>query len=509
MAALALLCAACEPPPGQDLPLSKQLNGRYLLKASDLGRALAAGGLYWINWPDDKSPMKPEIDYAAENFLAGIERLELIPGRTGRRFEIHTNSHGFRGDPGTGDFDWKKPAGVIRIAVMGDSSVFGVPVAGDETFSAVLERELTRRFPGRRFEVLNLGIPGMTMKKLIRLYEALGQLEADFVLFGSAFNDYGVIPHPDRAALPDPLPVPEHGWRIARAGQPLPALPPAFQADAADTFRNWGPWKWLPDASRPLYGERLATLTGMIRARSAVPMMLNLEQPRRFYRPVMERMADELAVPLLQIPDWLLDGAIAEAAPRDPGAAICPFEPLPPAPSGVSGTVRLLVRLKDAPEFRSAKSYSVAIHRLGDDELKSAPSAPWTTPPIALNDSGKDGDEKPGDGIFSVELDVPVGETLQFYFLPDAQAPLTDEIRLGRKSWPARFLLTYPRDFARYHRQCDPPGRYATPVYRYGHWDLMEEPVHPSAKGHELIGRKIADFLEGMKEFRARTGVQH
>jgi lysophospholipase L1-like esterase len=48
----------------------------------------------------------------------------------------------------------------VRILAVGDSSTFGYGVQTDETYTAVLERVLSKRFPGRAVEVINAGTPG-------------------------------------------------------------------------------------------------------------------------------------------------------------------------------------------------------------------------------------------------------------------------------------------------------------------------------------------------------------
>jgi hypothetical protein len=85
---------------------------------------------------------------------------------------------------------WRRPPGVFRIAGIGDSHTFGWGVAQDETFLAVLERRLHEAFPGRRFEVWNLGVPGYNSVQEVRALELrLDRLAPDLVVAGFVSND--------------------------------------------------------------------------------------------------------------------------------------------------------------------------------------------------------------------------------------------------------------------------------------------------------------------------------
>ena len=131
-----------------------------------------------------------------------------IPGRQARfaRKDFDTlvsiNEQGFRGD----DFSPEKPPHVLRIAVLGDSYVFGHGVEGEETFCAQLERRLQAVLdargaePGsenervsddwRRVEVLNLGVIGYsTDQELLLLRDRALQFGPDLVVLGIYRND--------------------------------------------------------------------------------------------------------------------------------------------------------------------------------------------------------------------------------------------------------------------------------------------------------------------------------
>lgn len=73
---------------------------------------------------------------------------------------VHINSRGFRTD----EFAVPKPAGTYRILNVGDSVAFGWEVRQEDTYGKQLERMLNARNDGRRYEVINAGIPAWTIE---------------------------------------------------------------------------------------------------------------------------------------------------------------------------------------------------------------------------------------------------------------------------------------------------------------------------------------------------------
>lgn len=91
----------------------------------------------------------------------------------------HTNRHGFRGP----DWSYERAPGVTRVVLVGDSFVFGSGVEQQDTLSEQLRRDLEGRHPERRYEVLNLGIPGDNLGSHVESYrEASALLHPDAVV---------------------------------------------------------------------------------------------------------------------------------------------------------------------------------------------------------------------------------------------------------------------------------------------------------------------------------------
>jgi GDSL-like lipase/acylhydrolase family protein len=98
---------------------------------------------------------------------------------------VRLNSSGFR----EREFEFTKPQGRYRIAVIGDSYTFGQGIEEAERFSNLLERELSREHRG--VEVLNFGRAGYnTIDEVEVLRETVLKAQPDFVLLQWTVNDF-------------------------------------------------------------------------------------------------------------------------------------------------------------------------------------------------------------------------------------------------------------------------------------------------------------------------------
>jgi hypothetical protein len=96
-----------------------------------------------------------------------------------------------------------KAEGVYRIALIGDSFAWGQGIEQSSRMSDRLEVLLNRT--GRRFEVLNFGLPGTHTRDHIEALRAtVLPLQPDFVLLQWYFND---LEGPDAVERPRPVPL--------------------------------------------------------------------------------------------------------------------------------------------------------------------------------------------------------------------------------------------------------------------------------------------------------------
>jgi lysophospholipase L1-like esterase len=78
--------------------------------------------------------------------------------------------------------------GVARVVVVGDSLTYGQGIAAEDTYSAVLERDLSATRP---VEVLNLGVQGYQSEDVLHTLERfLPELRPDVVVYGVCLNDF-------------------------------------------------------------------------------------------------------------------------------------------------------------------------------------------------------------------------------------------------------------------------------------------------------------------------------
>jgi GDSL-like Lipase/Acylhydrolase family len=156
LAALALSLAGAEA--GLRLLFPQPLAERY-------GAPRAGGPLVRID---------PELGWTLRPNVSGLKSDE--PWQK----DLRTNASGFR------DVDHgEKAVGVTRVAVLGDSFVFGSGVGQDETLTHRLQERL-----GPSFEVVNLGVAGYgTDQALLTLRRWGPRLAPDIVLAGFFWND--------------------------------------------------------------------------------------------------------------------------------------------------------------------------------------------------------------------------------------------------------------------------------------------------------------------------------
>ncbi len=101
---------------------------------------------------------------------------------------VRTNSAGMRSDV---EFAVEKPAGTLRVVGIGDSGMFGWNVEQNEDYFTVLGRLLNARGDGRRYETINLGVPGYnTQMEVDTLVDKGLRYRPDIVVVGWCENDY-------------------------------------------------------------------------------------------------------------------------------------------------------------------------------------------------------------------------------------------------------------------------------------------------------------------------------
>jgi lysophospholipase L1-like esterase len=106
----------------------------------------------------------------------------------GRHRSIATNRYGFRDE----DFESpRKPAGVYRVAFVGDSVTLGLGVEADQTFERLLVTEAKSLAPALELQALNFGIDGYNTAQIAELVKTrVPPFEPDEVVYMMCLNDF-------------------------------------------------------------------------------------------------------------------------------------------------------------------------------------------------------------------------------------------------------------------------------------------------------------------------------
>lgn len=97
-----------------------------------------------------------------------------------------SNGLGYRGP----EVPVAKPAGTLRIILAGGSTTHGWGVGDDQTVDACMRRELAARYPGRRFDVINLGFDGYDSFQDYERIRIDGlQYSPDVIILNNGVND--------------------------------------------------------------------------------------------------------------------------------------------------------------------------------------------------------------------------------------------------------------------------------------------------------------------------------
>ena len=98
---------------------------------------------------------------------------------------VQINSHGFRDREVT----LEKPAGTIRIVILGDSIIWGHGIVLEDTLAKQLEALLNERLEGN-YEVLNFGVSGYSLQQEVEQFLVRADpFDPDIAILGLCIND--------------------------------------------------------------------------------------------------------------------------------------------------------------------------------------------------------------------------------------------------------------------------------------------------------------------------------
>jgi lysophospholipase L1-like esterase len=430
----------------------------------------------WIN----PAPLREDPDFLWRNEPLATRTQHVNPEAYGSTAEwtIENNSSGFRGPEIRRDSSAEDP---YRVLCIGDSVTFGFNADQDDSYPAQLEGFLRARQPGRDIEIINAGVPGWTWLQGVRFLERRGlALEPDLVIIAHGVNDQlmrALVTDAERLEHADNALV---KWiakmRLLVAGtnisylieQQIDTRPPPVEPSPGCQEQI----KIHPGCKRvsPEEIEVAVARAHQLAESSGIDLLvLNLDFMKTEAAGAAGRAAEAAGVTFVdhvQQMDFLRARAQSQRSDalglrRTGDQASEPWQD----PYQRERQVIFRVQTPDAEAAYSARGRAVYSVRTYD----------FDTP---LNDEGLDGDEKPGDGVFSGTLKLPTaigalsymffrGEDREFRSLP----PLGSSF--GDRSLHVDDLFT-------------------TPVHRFAERFMMTEQTHPNAEGYGMIADAIA-----------------
>jgi hypothetical protein len=248
-----------------------------------------------------------------------------------RNKRVSTNSHGMRGP----EIPVEKAPGVFRIIGIGDSVMFGWGVADEVYYLRVLEAQLNARNDGRRYECLNLAVPGYNTTMEVAALENVGMdFEPDLVVLQFINNDFGMPLFLERQRtglslktfyLKDLINLRLSWLRGDAAETMVSSKLEGLTGEERD--RSSDPYRYmLGESGFTLAMERLARLTGHRppaegeEARRPIPVIILRGTLFDRQRALMDRLAPELGFEILDIAPVTQAWLTANGYPDDPVA---------------------------------------------------------------------------------------------------------------------------------------------------------------------------------------------
>lgn len=175
------------------------------------------------------------------------------------RVFVYTNEDGFRVPSPGYKLPKEKPAGQLRIAVLGGSLV-ELASTFDVTLPGSLKTLLQRRYPGRDIEVINAGIQSsVSRQSVVQLLTTVVDYHPDIVILYDGGNDIGLpLTYESRPNFPYNFQTLEQAWDLYREERREPlwriALDRSFLYRIARARLHPGATEFVPTADDPFAG---------------------------------------------------------------------------------------------------------------------------------------------------------------------------------------------------------------------------------------------------------------
>jgi lysophospholipase L1-like esterase len=407
-------------------------------------------------------------------------------------WRVSLNEDGFRSAPVVAA---KRP-GVLRVACIGDSWTFGMNVNQDQTYPARLEALLREQMRGSDVEVMNFGVLGYSsFQGLELLRRRVLDLHPDVLVIGFGMNDSDVGGYRDK----DVVKPGEVHWRdrvkavtshseslalmkyfaLLLRFRPHPIgdfLADDAKADAGrnnDTVNYDEIEPWTRVSPRD-YDRNLREMVRLARGQGARAVLLDNELwPESPYRPVLRAISRDEHVPLVDSLQIIQDERARIEREMEVRFRLEPAQDVAGTATATAGQTTVVFRA-----FEGAYAVARQLAIVGNQPTLGnfVPNA------VAMRDDGKDGDEHPGDRVWSYRATFPAGTRIRYVY--------TNSGGVGR--WEG-LDLPHVRELQ------VPQSRGGRPVYlpveSFGRLYMQADNWHTDAVGYDLIAHTVADVV--------------
>lgn len=429
----------------------------------------------------------------AEDRVALLRRfVPTLPSefRGNPTWTIDLNAEGYRSE----EADAAKPAATVRVACIGDSWTFGMNVDRDRTYPVRLAARLKQASPGTQYQVLNFGVLGYSSFQGLQLLKSrVMRLHPDLVTIGFGMNDSGVSGYRDKDVVSST--PPSLLTRAAEMGRDLETYKLLHYIAQRLTFRPKTIGDYLKEEAAKVDGEvdyasmepwtRVSpkdyeqNIREMIRLaadqRAQVVLLDNELWDRSPYRPVLRKISADTHVPLVDSLQIISDAR--KAAERDVEARwhLAPSDASVPDPSrAANGSMTTAI----FRVYRGASTVPGAISIVGNGQ-QLGNFVPNT---VLMRDDGMDGDERAGDGVWSLRTSLPTGTRFVYVYTNSG----------ARGQWEGL-------DVPHMRELVVPASKNGEPVYlpveTFGRIYMQADNWHTDATGYDLIARAVADAV--------------
>jgi hypothetical protein len=445
----------------------------------------------------NRSQLQPDVDLLWRN-RPRAEMTQTVwpaPFRRQTAWTARINSDGFRGPERSRDSQDGEP---YRILCLGDSVTYGFNVGQDATYPARLERMLSKKHPGSRFEVINAGVPGWSWVQgaAFLLRDGLA-LQPDLIVAAHGTDEQlwptDVTDSERMWLLADPLvqwwtsfenvALRSHLYRLVRSWIASPSDVVSISPGCRQQLAETGVCHRLSARDTEATVHRIHDIA---RNAGVDLLLLNLDFAGSPADDVLRRAVKRDAMLFIDSAQRFRFERLVRQDRRARDLRLAP----PRVPFVRPGAIGSFTAPKQGSRMRLRVKKTVAGAEL---RVRGAgyPDNGFSVDE-KLYDDGTHGDEAAGDGIFSVIVQTPPSiATLRYrFFLDDApefQDPPSQATNGDR-------VLQFNRDGD-------------APIASFGVRYRMSDELHPDAKGCAHIAAGVMRQIETIPSFRRFVGL--